>query len=301
MGSHQGSGPAGQDDRSDDSLHGGSGIPRRPRRHHRSGQDRGRGSATGTRGSGQLGRGGPPTAGRASAAGGPGAARDQPRPGRHADQRRPYPAAQLPYGMGPAQRTAIPGATRQPAVVGGHLPPAHRSRGLYEQLMSKLGLLVVHIRSADRVFWRNPASAFFTLALPVMFLILFSVLFGTKPTGVNGHQVNSATFPLAGIVTFSVIGACYTNLAIGMTFAREGGFLKRLRGTPLPPWVYLTARIIHAVLVAGLLVVIAVAFSALAYGVRIPLASVPPLVVSLVIGAACFSSLGLAVPAIIPN
>jgi ABC-2 type transport system permease protein len=167
--------------------------------------------------------------------------------------------------------------------------------------MSKLGLLVVHIRSADRVFWRNPASAFFTLALPVMFLILFSVLFGTKPTGVNGHQVNSATFTLAGIVTFSVIGACYTNLAIGMTFAREGGFLKRLRGTPLPPWVYLTARIIHAVLVAGLLVVIAVAFSALAYGVRIPLASVPPLVVSLVIGAACFSSLGLAVTAIIPN
>ena len=167
--------------------------------------------------------------------------------------------------------------------------------------MSKLGLLVVHIRSADRVFWRNPASAFFTLALPVMFLILFSVLFGTKPTGVNGHQVNSATFTLAGIVTFSVIGACYTNLAIGMTFAREGGFLKRLRGTPLPPWVYLTARIIHAVLVAGLLVVIAVAFSGFAYGVRIPLASVPPLVVSLVIGAACFSSLGLAVTAIIPN
>ena len=101
--------------------------------------------------------------------------------------------------------------------------------------MNAGALIRVHIRAANRAFWRNPASAFFTLALPVMFLVLFSVLFGTKPTTVNGHSVSSATFTLAGIITFSVIGACYTNLAIGVTFAREGGFLKRLRGTPLPP------------------------------------------------------------------
>lgn len=100
--------------------------------------------------------------------------------------------------------------------------------------MSNVALLVVHIRSTNRAFWRNPAAAFFTLALPVMFLVLFSVLFGTKATQVYGHSVSSATFTLAGIVTFSVIGACYTNLAIGVTFAREGGFLKRLRGTPAP-------------------------------------------------------------------
>jgi ABC-2 type transport system permease protein len=167
--------------------------------------------------------------------------------------------------------------------------------------MTNVRLLVVHIRSANRAFWRNPASAFFTLALPVMFSVLFSVLFGTKRTDVNGQSVSLATFTLAGILTFSVIGACYTNLAIGVTFAREGGFLKRLRGTPLPPWVYLSARIIHAVAVAGLLVVVSVTFSAVAYGVRIPWRSVPALMVSLSVGAACFSALGLAVTAIIPN
>jgi ABC-2 type transport system permease protein len=167
--------------------------------------------------------------------------------------------------------------------------------------MTLIGLVGIHVRSANRGFWRNPASAFFTLALPVMFLVLFSVLFGTKPTEVNGRPVSSATFTLAGIVTFSVIGACYTNLAIGVTFAREGGFLKRLRGTPLPPWVYLTARIAHGVAVAALLVVVSVAFSAVAYGVRVPWGSVPALVVSLIVGAACFSALGLAVTAIIPN
>ncbi|MFN2609099.1 MAG: ABC transporter permease [Acidimicrobiales bacterium] len=167
--------------------------------------------------------------------------------------------------------------------------------------MSTLALVGAHVRSANRAFWRNPASAFFTLALPVMFLVLFSVLFGTAPTSVGGRSVSSATFTLAGIDTFSVIGACYTNLAIGVTFAREGGFLKRLRGTPLPPWVYLAARIVHAVAVAGLLVVVSVAFSAVAYGVRVPWDSVPALAVSLAVGAASFSALGLAVTALIPN
>lgn len=167
--------------------------------------------------------------------------------------------------------------------------------------MRNLRLLMVHVRSTNRAFWRNPASAFFTLALPVMFLVLFSLLFGTKATEVNGRQVSSATFTLAGIVTFSVIGACYTNLAIGVTFAREGGFLKRLRGTPLPPWVYLSARIVHAVAVAAVLTIVSVAFSAVVYGVRIPTDSVPPLAVSLVVGAACFSALGLAITAAIPN
>jgi ABC-2 type transport system permease protein len=167
--------------------------------------------------------------------------------------------------------------------------------------MSNLALLVVHVRSANRAFWRNPASAFFTLGMPVMFLVLFSVLFGNEKATIDGHQVSSATFTLSGIIAFSVIGACFTNLAIGVTFAREGGFLKRLRGTPLPPWVYLTARMIHSVLVAGLLVGVSVAFSALFYGVRVSWGSVPALIVSLSVGAACFSCLGLAVTAIIPN
>jgi hypothetical protein len=100
---------------------------------------------------------------------------------------------------------------------------------------------------ANRTFWRNPAAAFFTLFLPVFFLVLFSVLFGNEPLSIDGRTVSSATFTVAGIITCSVVGACYTNLATAMTFSRETGFLKRIRGTPIPPWTFLTGRIIHAV------------------------------------------------------
>lgn len=167
--------------------------------------------------------------------------------------------------------------------------------------MSDLGLLWLHVRHNNRAFWRNPAAAFFTLVLPLMFLVMFSLLFGNQRTVVDGRSVSSATFTLSGILTFSVIGACYTSLAIGMTAAREEGFLKRVRGTPVAPWVYMGARLVHSMGIAILLVVVSVTFSAVAYGVRVPTSSAPALLVSLMVGAASFAALGLAVTAAIPN
>ena len=41
-----------------------------------------------------------------------------------------------------------------------------------------VSLVWVQIRHNNRLFWRTPAAAFFTLALPVIFLVLFSVIFG---------------------------------------------------------------------------------------------------------------------------
>ena len=67
-----------------------------------------------------------------------------------------------------------------------------------------------------------------------------------------------------------MISACYTNVAIGISFSREQGLLKRTRGTPLPGWAFLLGRIGHATLVALLLVVIVTAAGALVYGVDLP-------------------------------
>jgi ABC-2 type transport system permease protein len=164
-----------------------------------------------------------------------------------------------------------------------------------------LVLVTRFARSANRAFWRNPAAAFFTLFLPVFFLVVFSALFGNEPLDINGHQVSSATFTMIGIITFSVVSACYTNLAISVTTARETGFLKRVRGTPIPRWTFLSGRILQTVVVALVLVVICFAFGALAYHVKVPVATLPALVITLIIGAAAFAALGLAVTTLVPN
>ena len=167
--------------------------------------------------------------------------------------------------------------------------------------MKMLSLLLSQVRYENRAFWRNPVSAFFTVAFPLMFLVIFNVLFGNEELETAQGTTSTSTFYVAGIVAMSLVGARYTNIAIGVSFARDQGLLKRIRGTPLPGPVYLAARMTHATLVALLLVAIVVGLGALLYGVDLPTRTLPAFLATLIVGAATFCALGLAVTAIIPN
>lgn len=157
--------------------------------------------------------------------------------------------------------------------------------------MSDVALALRQVRYENRSFWRNPASAFFTFAFPLLFLVIFGFIFGEQ----------AAAFYVPTIIVFSVVTATFTNLAMTVTFLRDEGVLKRVRGTPLPSWAYLAGRIGHAVFIAFLLVVIVAAFGVLAFGVEIPWAAVPAILGLLVVAAASFSALGLALTGAIPN
>src|ERR671918_638001 len=138
--------------------------------------------------------------------------------------------------------------------------------------MSSVALTLRQVRYNNKAFWRNPAAAFFTFAFPLLFLVIFSTLLGggtsLSPTG---EEIESTTYFIPAILSFSVVTACFTNIAIGISFSRDQGILKRLRGTPCPGWVYLAARVLHAVFVTLLLVAIVVVFGLVFYGVEIPL------------------------------
>jgi ABC-2 type transport system permease protein len=168
--------------------------------------------------------------------------------------------------------------------------------------VSDLGLALRQVKYENKAFWRNPASAFFTIAFPMLFLVIFTTIFGndtsTLPTG---EEVSNSTYYTASILAFSVITACYTNIAIGVTFSRDEGSLKRIRGTPLPGWAYLLGRVLHSIVLMAILVVVTVAFGAVFYDVGMPTDSLPAFVTTLVVGSAAFCALGLACTAIIPN
>ena len=167
--------------------------------------------------------------------------------------------------------------------------------------MSILGLMWQQVLYQNKAFWRNPAAAFFTFIFPLMFLVIFNLLFGNQDMEMPGGTVKVSTFYVPGIATMGLISACYTNIAIGVSFSRDQGLLKRVRGTPLPPWAYLTGRVVHATLIALLLVVIVTVAGKLFYGVEIPTNTMPAFIVTLVVGAAAFSALGLALTPFIPN
>ena len=157
--------------------------------------------------------------------------------------------------------------------------------------MKAIGLALRQVVYENRAFWRNPAAAFFTFAFPLIFLVIFTTIFGRE----------AARFFIGGILTLSIVSATFTNIAMSVTFAREEGILKRVRGTPLPPMSYLAGRMLHAVAIALLLTVIVIGYGALVVDVDVPWAGLPVLLASLVVGSAALCALGLALSALIPN
>ena len=85
-------------------------------------------------------------------------------------------------------------------------------------------------RLERRMFWRNPSAAFFNFLLPLLLLALFGAVFA-------GEQ-QDLDVVVPGIAGLSVMSATFVALAYNLTFLRETGVLKRLRGTPMPPSSY---------------------------------------------------------------
>ena len=168
--------------------------------------------------------------------------------------------------------------------------------------MNTLRLTGIQFRYVNKAFWRNPASAFFTFAFPLMFLVIFTALLGHSTVNLGDRTINTSTYYVASMACFSVITACFNNIASAVSFQREDGILKRAHGTPLPSAAFLGARIAHAVGVAVLLVVITAAFGRAVYQADVPTGlTLLRFLVTLLVGAAAFCALGLAATAVIPN
>jgi ABC-2 type transport system permease protein len=162
--------------------------------------------------------------------------------------------------------------------------------------------LVLHqYRYDQRTFWREPASVFFTVALPLIFLFIFVSIFGNEPIDAGNRQIRGATYYVPGILTLAIISATTVNLAITVTTLRERGTLKRVRSTPLPPWVFMAARVLTALGVSLLMVVLVTGLGRLVYGVDVPTGTLPGLLLAVVIGTAACCCLGFALTAIIPS
>jgi ABC-2 type transport system permease protein len=176
--------------------------------------------------------------------------------------------------------------------------------------VSDLGLALRQVRFTNKAFWRNPASAFFTFAFPLMFLVIFTSLLGNGTTtfkvppytpAYTVHMKNS-TYYVVAMAAFGVITATYTNIAMSVTFQRDAGILKRVRGTPLPAWGYLFGRVVHAVIVAAILVAVTMAFGKISYGAQLPTGkALLQFLVAFLVGALSFTALALAITAVIPN
>jgi ABC-2 type transport system permease protein len=150
-------------------------------------------------------------------------------------------------------------------------------------------------------FLRNRQSRFFTLALPVLFLVILASLFGKHTVKVSGGHIDTSVYYVPGIITLGIIGAAFVNLVISVTAQRETGVLKRRRATPVPAAAIIAGRALTSVVVAlgitGLLLAIGWAF----YGAHLPARTGPALALTVIVGAAAFCCLGYALASVVRN
>ena len=158
--------------------------------------------------------------------------------------------------------------------------------------MSDVALTWHQFRLERRMFWRNPTAAFFNFGLPLLFLALFGAIF-------SGDQANLDVI-VPGIAGMSIMATTFNALAMNITFLREEGVLKRVRGTPLPSGAYLGGVLLNAVTNAAVQMGVVILAGKLFFHLGWPKDWLE-LVVFTTAGVACFGSLGIAYSHVIPN
>jgi ABC-2 type transport system permease protein len=163
-----------------------------------------------------------------------------------------------------------------------------------------VGLLGWQIRYEQRAYWRNRGRGVFTFVFPIMLLVIFASLDKGQRISTRGG-IPYDDFFVPGILAYGVIGTTFVNLAMGTAILRDAGVLKRMQGTPLPRWAYVVARIISASLVTLAMTVLVLALGKILYGLDFRAGQLPALIITLLLGTAAFTTLGIGITRFIRN
>lgn len=137
---------------------------------------------------------------------------------------------------------------------------------------------------------RIPIFAVSTIALPVMFYVLFGLAFGGGEAG----EVGVTTYMMATYGTFGVIGAALFGFGVSVALERGQGWMRLKRVSPMPPQAYFVAKVVMSTTVSALIIGALFILGATLGGVRMPATQWISLGLVLILGALPFSAMGLA-------
>jgi ABC-2 type transport system permease protein len=156
-----------------------------------------------------------------------------------------------------------------------------------------LALTAWQIRYEQRGFWRNRRAAFFSLAFPLMYLLVFGTLTHGTTLDVRDHLA-MIDFYVPGIVTYAIVLTAFNTTAMSFATRRANGVFKRVRLTPLPWASYVGGALGSTVLVVALSVTIMLLVGTTLFDASFRVGTLPGLLAALVLGTACFTTLGVA-------
>lgn len=149
-----------------------------------------------------------------------------------------------------------------------------------------------------KMFLREPVAVFFTLAFPVMALLLFGTLFGGYPvpgTDLRGIDMYVPAYTAMIIGTVGLIGLPTTLAAY-----RDKDILRRLRATPLPSTTILGAHVLVNLAATAVGVALLLVVAKFAFDIRTPEAPVS-VAAALALSSLSFFAVGFAIAGLLPT
>jgi len=175
--------------------------------------------------------------------------------------------------------------------------PTPPTTGSFQGLRD-LRLIGWQVRFEQLSFWLNPIGAIFTIGFSTVFLLIFESTAGRSTVRALG-DLRLIHYYVPGFVAYGLMSSCFSVLSIVIVNRREMGLLKRLRLSPAPTWILLSAIFLSTMILCVLQIVLMLAVGR-AFGVLGP-AHWAPFLLALVVGMLSFTALGMGVSTLLPN
>jgi ABC-2 type transport system permease protein len=104
------------------------------------------------------------------------------------------------------------------------------------------------------------------MAFPVLMIVIFASIFD----GEIGGGVRFTQYFVTGMIATGLMTAGFQALAIQIPIERDRGVLKRLRGTPMPPWVYCAGKVPMVAFIAVAETILLLTVATLLFGLELP-------------------------------
>ena len=119
-----------------------------------------------------------------------------------------------------------------------------------------------------RLFLREPAAAFFTLAFPSLLLIVFGSVFGNQPMTQWGLEFGYVDLQVPALAAIIIGNVGLVGIPVATATARESGYLRRLRATPLRPVTWITADVLVNLAMSALGMIVLILLAKVLFGLR---------------------------------
>jgi ABC-2 type transport system permease protein len=167
--------------------------------------------------------------------------------------------------------------------------------------VSDAALVIRQTRWALLGVLRNPRVIVFSVAFPIVLLVLFNGIFtggSDETTKFSGGTIRAAAYFTAGMTAYAIMMSAFSTIAIGLTTQRESGQLKRLRGTPMPAWIFVAAQVLRSIALVVLMVAALLLIGHVAFDVAIDGEALLGVAVYVALGTAAMATMGIALTAL---